>query len=260
MKLTILGCGTSTGVPIIGCKCATCLSTEPKNNRTRASVLIEAAGPANGSEGVKHLLIDTSTDLRQQALRAGLNRIDAVLYTHPHADHIHGIDDLRAFNMHQDGAIECFGAEPTIEQIRGSFNYIFSKGYNQSWTPNLTTTTVDAPFIASGVEVVPIEIFHGTSTIYGYRIGDAAYLTDCSGLPEKSVEKLQGLDLLILGALRHKPHPTHMTVAEAIEASALLKPGRTVLTHLGHNLEYAKENSSLPDGVELAYDTMTIEL
>ncbi|MBE9527659.1 MAG: MBL fold metallo-hydrolase [Proteobacteria bacterium] len=259
MKLTILGCGTSTGVPIIGCQCATCLSTEPKNSRTRASVLIETNGP-EGSNNKQNLLIDTSTDLRTQALRAGLSRVDAVLYTHPHADHIHGIDDLRAFNMRQDGAIECFGSERTITQIRSSFSYIFSEGYNQSWTPNLTTTIVDAPFRAAGVEVIPIEIFHGKATIYGYRIGDAAYLTDCSGLPEESIEKLQGLKLLILGALRHAPHPTHMTVKEAVEASAILAPERTVLTHLGHNLEYATENSALPRGIELAYDTMEIEL
>lgn len=259
MKLTILGCGTSTGVPIIGCQCATCLSPDPKNSRTRASVLFEVNG-SDGSGSIVNLLIDTSTDLRTQALRAGLSRVDAVLYTHPHADHIHGIDDLRAFNMRQDGAIECFGSERTITQIRDSFSYIFSEGHNQSWTPNLTTTIVDAPFVASGIKITPIEIFHGTATIYGYRIGDAAYLTDCSGLPEESLEKLQGLRLLILGALRHNPHPTHMTVEEAVEASALLNPEQTVLTHLGHTLEYAEENNALPAGIELAYDTMQIEL
>ncbi len=256
MKLTILGCGTSTGVPIIGCKCATCLSNDSKNRRTRSSLLIEATA----SDGLKQILIDTSTDLRTQALREGLSRIDAVLYTHPHADHIHGIDDLRAFNMHQGSAIECFGAKRTIEQIRRSFAYIFDDSYNQSWTPDLTTTIVDSPFIAAGVDITPIEILHGTATIYGYRIGDAAYLTDCSTLPETSAEQLQGLKLLILGALRHKPHPTHMTVEEAIETAKLLKAKRTVLTHLGHNLEYHSENSGLPCGIELAFDSMSIEI
>ena len=256
MKITILGCGTSTGVPIIGCGCATCLSADKKNYRTRSSLLIKTYG----NQEEQNLLIDTSTDLRTQALRESLNRVDAVLFTHPHADHIHGIDDLRAFNMHQDGAIPCFGSTRTIEQIERSFDYIFDKGDNQSWTPNLSATVVDGPFVAAGVEVTPIEILHGKSTIYGYRIGDAAYLTDCSALPEESIEKLQGLRLLILGALRHKPHPTHMTVDEAVEASRLLKPERTVLTHLGHNLEYVMENRCLPDTVELAYDGMTIEL
>ncbi len=256
MKITILGCGTSTGVPIIGCKCAICRSADKKNYRTRSSLLIQTE--IDGEQ--KNLLIDTSTDLRTQALRESLNKIDAVLYTHSHADHIHGIDDLRAFNMHQEGTIPCFGSARTVAHILKSFNYIFSTEYNQSWTPNLCATAVDGPFIAVGVEVTPINIFHGNATIYGYRIGDVAYLTDCSALPEESIKKLQGLKLLILGALRHKPHPTHMTVEEAVEASSLLNPERTVLTHLGHVLDYASENEVLPDGVELAFDGLSVEL
>ena len=256
MKIIVLGCGTSTGVPIIGCKCATCLSTDKKNYRTRSSLLVQT----EGVDGEKNLLIDTSTDLRTQALRESLDRIDAVLYTHSHADHIHGIDDLRAFNMHQEGTIPCFGSDRTVERLHKSFDYIFSTEYNQSWTPNLSATAVESTFIAAGVEVTPIEIFHGNATIFGYRIGDVAYLTDCSALPEESIEKLQGLKLLIIGALRHKPHPTHMTVEEAVEASGLLKPERTLLTHLGHNLEYVSENSALPDSVELAFDGMSIVL
>ncbi len=252
MKLLILGCGTSTGVPIISCDCSVCSSANPRNSRTRSSALFET--PSG------NILIDTSTDLRSQSLRNGVKRIDAVLLTHPHADHIHGIDDLRAFNMVQEGPIPLYGSAYTIERVKTMFDYIFSKNPSQSWRPNLTTTAVDSRFEASRVEVLPIEIYHGKAQILGFRIGDAAYLTDCSSIPERSIEALQGLKVLVLGALRHKPHPTHMSIDEAIEASRLIGAERTVLTHLSHAIDYGVDNKALPDGVELAYDSMSIEI
>lgn len=252
MKLLILGCGTSTGVPIIGCDCGVCTSTEDRNIRTRASLLVRTASG--------NILIDTSTDLRFQSLKNGLKRIDAVLFTHPHADHIHGIDDLRAFNMTREGPIPCYGSAYTIERIKVMFDYIFDEGAHESWRPKLATTAVDSPFTVSGIDIAPIEIYHGKALILGFRIGKAAYLTDCSSIPPGSIEKLKGLDLLILGALRHKPHPTHMSIDEAVEVSRVIGARRTVLTHLSHAIDYTVENKKLPEGVELAYDSMEIEV
>ncbi|MEK6791365.1 MAG: GPMC system MBL fold metallohydrolase [Deltaproteobacteria bacterium] len=251
MKLTILGCGTSTGVPIIGCKCVVCASPHPRNKRTRSSLLIE-----NGAS----ILIDTSTDLRTQALRHGLERLDGVLFTHHHADHVHGIDDLRAFNMAQQGAvIPCYGNKATISRIRSIFKYIFTQDPNDGWKPKLSMRVVKGMFKLGGIEVQPINILHGKDTILGYRIGNMAYLTDCSSIPKESEVALKGLDLLILGALRHKPHPTHFSISQAIEAALAVRARRTVFTHLGHNVDYEADNASLPQGVELAYDGMVME-
>lgn len=252
MKLTILGCGTSTGVPVIACHCAVCSSTEKKNRRTRSSLLIR--------EGEKNILIDTSTDLRAQSLANGLERVDAVLFTHPHADHIHGIDELRAFNLAQGGAIPCYGSAETIGRVRLIFDYIFTDNSNDGWKPNLETETVNGPFEAAGVNVTPVAIRHGAAEIFGYRIGNVAYLTDCSAIPPGSAGLIKGVDVLILGALRHKPHPTHFTIAQAIEASRQTGAGRTILTHLSHNIDYARDNGLLPEGVELAYDGMVVEV
>ncbi|OGP37919.1 MAG: MBL fold metallo-hydrolase [Deltaproteobacteria bacterium GWC2_56_8] len=252
MKIIILGCGTSTGVPVIGCHCPTCSSSNPRNKRTRSSILVQEEG--------RNIPIDTSTDLRAQALGNGIERIDAVLFTHPHADHIHGIDDLRAFNLAQKGPIPCYGSALTIERIRVMFDYIFREDAGDGWKPNLTTNIVDGPVMVFGIGVEPIDISHGSAAIFGYRIGRLAYLTDCSGIPPASIEKLKGVELLILGALRHKPHPTHFSVEQAMEASRAIGPERTILTHLGHNLDYEKDASLLPPGIELAYDGLTIEL
>ncbi|CAG1772171.1 phosphoribosyl 1,2-cyclic phosphate phosphodiesterase [uncultured bacterium] len=253
MRLVILGCGTSTGVPVIGCRCEVCRSSSEKNKRTRSSLLIQSQG--------FNILIDTTTDLRTQALSNGLERVDAVLYTHAHADHIHGIDDLRAFNLAAGGrAIPCFGNSDTIGRIKRIFEYIFREDGRDGWKPNLTAEEVSAAFDLFGNTVIPIEVMHGEAEIYGYRIGPFAYLTDCSAIPAKSAEKLAGLEVLILGALRQKPHPTHFSIGEAIEATQAIGPKRTIFTHLGHNLDYTKDNQGLPERFELAYDGMKIEL
>lgn len=252
MKLTVLGCGTSTGVPVIGCHCAVCSSTDRKNRRTRSSLLIQTQG--------RNILIDTSTDLRAQSLSNGLERIDAVLLTHPHADHIHGIDELRAFNLAQKGTIPCYGSAGTIERVRVIFDYIFRDDVNDGWKPDLTTTVVNGPFEAAGVKVTPVSIRHGAALIFGYRVGKAAYVTDCSSIPDESIEILKGVEVLILGALRYKPHPTHFTIGQAIEASRRIGAKRTVLTHLSHSIDYAKDSMELPEGVEFAYDGMVVDV
>lgn len=253
MRLVILGCGTSTGVPVIGCHCEVCSSRDPKNKRTRSSLLVQSKD--------SNILIDTTTDLRGQALSNGLERVDAVLYTHAHADHIHGIDDLRAFNLAAGGhAIPCYGNAETIGRIRSIFEYIFRVDGRDGWKPNLTTTEVLSEFGLFGDRIVPIEIMHGEAVILGYRIGPFAYLTDCSAIPPGSMEKLRGLEVLILGALRQKPHPTHFSIKQAIEASAAIGPQRTIFTHLGHNLDYGRDSAALPEGFELAYDGMVIDL
>ncbi|MFQ5427992.1 MAG: MBL fold metallo-hydrolase [Thermodesulfobacteriota bacterium] len=252
MKLLILGCGTSTGVPVIGCACPVCNSTDPRNTRTRSSALIEVDG--------RNILIDTSTDLRAQALATGFTRVDSVLFTHAHADHIHGIDELRSFNMLQKGAISCFGSAETNARLTLLFKYIFSFDRGESITPELSTTIIDGPFSIGPVQIIPVEVRHGSSAVLGFRLKDLAYITDCSQIPPASMEKLQGLDLLVLGALRYRAHPTHMTVEQAIEVVKRLKPGRTILTHLGHDIDYPRDNPGLPDGMEFAFDGMSVEV
>ncbi|MBI5048944.1 MAG: MBL fold metallo-hydrolase [Deltaproteobacteria bacterium] len=252
MKALILGCGTSTGVPVIGCKCSICTSKDIKNKRTRSSLLITANN--------KNILIDTSTDLRYQALAHQIERIDAVLYTHPHADHIHGIDELRSFNMLQKQVIPCYGSEFTINRIRNMFDYIFTSTVNSTWKPEIETFPISSPFDLFGLLIQPIKVYHGKMQILGFRVGRLAYITDCSQIPDDSKNMLIHLDVLILGALRHKPHPTHLSIQEAVQIGAELKSKRVVLTHLGHNLEYAETNKSLPQGFELAYDGMEIVL
>ncbi len=251
LELVILGCGTSSGVPVIGCHCRVCVSSDPRNKRTRSSVLIRTNG--------RNILIDTSTDLRIQSLTNGVERIDGVLFTHPHADHIHGIDELRAFNHVQGAAIPCFGSDYTIKRIRIMFDYIFNDNAGNGWKPNLTTNVVDSPFELFKLHVMPVEISHGSASIFGYRINDVAYITDCSMIPERSFADLKGVKILILGALRFKPHPTHFSVQQALDASARISPERTILTHLSHSLDYTRDNPSLPAGIEFAYDGMRIE-
>lgn len=252
MKITILGCGTSSGVPLIGCACEVCCSTNPKNKRTRSSVLVSNNG--------KNILIDTSTDLRYQSLKNRINRIDAVLYTHPHADHIHGIDDMRAFNFAGGALIPCYGNKNTVDTIKNIFQYLFHKNPNESAIPLLEFRVIDSPFRLHEMTIIPVPVLHGSIPIFGYRIGRMAYITDCSQIPEPSEKMLENLDLLILDSLRYKPHPTHFNIEKAIEVSKSLRPQRTIFTHLTHDLDYEKTNRELPSGMELAYDGMIIEV
>lgn len=252
MKIKILGCATSTGVPIVGCNCYVCRSDDPRNKRTRSSAYIEANDT--------NILIDSSTDLRFQALSNGITRINAVLYTHSHADHTHGIDDLRTFNFINNMEITCYANRTTADNIRSNFKYIFRNLPVFGGKPKLEMNVVEDSFEFNGIGIEPVEIKHASWDILGYRIGNFAYLTDCSGIPDHSLEKLKGLDLLVLSALRYRPHKAHFTVEQAVEQIDIISPKRAVLTHMGHELEYNKLNDELPDYIEPGYDGLEFEL
>ncbi len=253
MKVTVLGCGTSTGVPVVGCPCEVCNSPEPRNRRTRASIMV--------SQGRRNILVDTSPDLRFQALANRINNVDAVLYTHTHADHIFGLDELRIFNFIQGEKIPIYGSEECISDLRSIFSYI--------WDPNtplgggkpmLETHVLNGLLELFSIQVEPVRILHGTQSIYGYVFDSFAYLTDCSHIPDETMKKVKGKDVLIIGALRYRPHPTHFSLNEALAAIEELKPGQAFLTHLSHSFDYEETNAELPPGVQLAYDGMVIDL
>lgn len=252
LTVTILGSGTSTGVPVVGCSCPVCTSSDLRNVRTRCSALI--------SRGERNILIDTSTDLRQQALRENLTRIDAVLYTHTHADHLHGIDDLRPFNLASGGTIPIYGSAETVSIIRRNFGYIFTDELDSGYRPRLETRKIDGPFELFGLRVIPLKLHHGQGFSLGFRIGPVAYLTDCSAVPEASERQLRGLELLIVDGLRYRPHSTHFNIEQALEFAARVGAGRTLLTHLSHDLEHERCSGELPPGVALAYDGQRIDL
>ena len=250
MKITILGSGTSTGVPMVGCSCPVCTSEDPRDKRTRSSILIETSG--------KHILVDTSTDLRKQAIREKVPMIDAVLFTHAHADHIHGIDDLRGFHFLHKRIIPCYGRKETLDLIADNFSYIFKGMESQGYAPLLEAHEVHQPFQLFGKTVVPIPLLHGSTQATGYRIDNVAYLTDCSSIPAASMAMLTGLELLIIDALRYTPHITHFNIEGALRVVEDLKPQRTLFTHLTHEVS-CKDGDRLPAGVELAYDGMVLQ-
>jgi phosphoribosyl 1,2-cyclic phosphate phosphodiesterase len=250
-RATFLGTGTSHGVPMIGCRCATCTSADPRDRRLRPSILVEVAGgPA--------LLVDTSPDLRAQALAHDICRVDAVLLTHPHADHLLGLDEIRRYNHLQRAVIPCFGDPETLKEVRRVFAYAFEPRQQGGGVPRLELLPVTGPFTAAGVAVTPVPVMHGELPILGYRVGSFAYLTDCSAIPESSWPLVEGLDLLVIDALRHVPHPTHFTVAQALDVVARARPARALLTHIAHDLRHAETSAALPAGVELAYDGLVV--
>ncbi len=253
-RVIVLGSGTSHGVPMIGCSCAVCRSSDPRDRRSRPSIYIAVDnGPS--------ILVDTSTDLRHQALAHGIDRVDAILFTHSHADHIMGLDDVRRFNVLRSGAIPAYADERTTGDLRRAFSYVFNPpGEKGGGIPQMSLTTIDGRFNIEGVGIQPVPIFHGARPILGFRFGSFAYLTDCSRLADDAWPLLEGLDILILDALRHRPHPTHFTVAEALEAVARIKPRQAYLTHICHDLPHAETNAALPNGVALAYDGLALEI
>ncbi len=252
LKLTFLGTGGSFGVPMLGCGCDVCSSTNPYNKRLRTSATVEVNGHT--------LLIDASPDLRTQALQHGVERVDAVLFTHDHADHIGGIDDLRAYNIRQQGKLVCYGDKRTLGAIRSRFEYIFSSVPPTGSRPRLDLCEVEGSFELWGQEVIPLEVLHGEQAITGYRIGPLAYITDASRLPKQTVAAVQGVQVLTLNALRHEPHPMHLSLDEAVETARRVGAERTYLLHLGHELEHESTNCILPEGIEMAYDGLVIEL
>lgn len=253
MKITVLGSGTSAGVPTLGCSCAVCHSADPRDNRLRPSIAVEFDG--------HHVLIDITPDFRQQALRSRLPRLDAILFTHAHADHIMGLDDVRPFNFRQGAPIPIYGSADTIGQIKQTFSYIFTVKKVETFIPKLEVHALEGgSFDLFGVTFTPIPLKHGPAIIYGYRFGDSAYLTDHSDIPEESQALLQNLDVLFLDALRHKPHPTHSTVKKSLCHVATLQPKRAFLTHICHDLPHEETERSLPSHVRLAYDGLEIEV
>lgn len=252
-KITVLGSGTSVGVPTPGCHCKVCTSGDPRDNRLRPSILITYAG--------RNVVIDTTPDFRTQVLRAGVDRVDAVVFTHAHADHIMGMDDLRPFNFRQKTSIPIFAAADTMENIQRCFGYIFDDSDRESSVPQLDCHTLNGePFDLFGLEFQPIPILHGRTPIYGFRFGRAAYLTDHSEIPETSLGQLRGLDVLFLDALRHNPHPTHSTVERSLKSAEQLAPQRTFFTHICHDLPHAQTESRLPPHIRLAYDGLELEV
>jgi phosphoribosyl 1,2-cyclic phosphate phosphodiesterase len=249
--LTVLGSGTSMGVPTIGCDCAVCHSTDPHDRRTRPSIMVEYEG--------RLVLIDTTPDFREQAIRERIQHVDAVLYTHTHADHILGIDDLRPLSFHRPGKIPLYARPEAGDFLRNMFRYIFDADYKFGGIAQVELKNIDGPIELFGAQFQPIAVIHGDTEILGFRFGSAAYLTDFSDVPESSMKRLQGLDILFLDALRHKPHPTHSTVENSLRIVNELKPKRAFFTHICHDLPHEETNASLPPNVRLSYDGMKLD-
>lgn len=254
-RLIFLGTGTSTGVPVIGCECEVCRSTDPRNKRTRSSVLLEL--PRG------NLLIDTTPEMRLQLLGQGIGRVHAIAFTHHHADHLFGLDDARLFPKYIGGPVPIFCEAETEEAIRQVFSYAFHERAVAVPTGGLPRIvferiTPGVPFEVLGQMILPIRLDHGRFAVLGFRVGDLAYCTDVNRIPEASWPLLQGLDTLILDALRRKPHPTHFNLDEALAVIGALRPRRAILTHLAHDFDHGPSESALPAGVALAYDGLTL--
>jgi len=254
MRVTFLGTGTSVGVPVITCGCDVCTSDDPRNNRLRAGLLLEWE---DDGEPVR-VLVDTTTDLRQQALWVGLERVDAVVYTHHHADHILGLDELRIYNFVHRMAIPLYGRQETLDGIRHTFHYAFDQ--KARGVPRLELIAAEEPFELHGVRIEPVPVEHHRLTISAYRIGSFAYITDCSGIPDESAEALAGVEVLVIDALRREPHPAHFTLEEALAQIERIGAPTAYLTHLSHEFDHATLEAELPDGVRVAYDGLVLEV
>lgn len=250
--LTVLGSGTSMGVPTIGCDCAVCRSTDPHDKRTRPSVMIEYGG--------RVVLIDTTPDFREQAIREHIRHLDAVLYTHTHADHLLGIDDLRPLSfLHKPNKLPLYAHPQAAEFIRNMFRYIFDANYKFGGLPQVELLRIEGVLELFGARFEPVKVIHGEAEIYGFRFGSAAYLTDHSEIPQSSLAQLQNLDILFLDALRYKPHPTHSTVETSLRIVEQLKPRRAFFTHICHDLPHEATNAALPENVRLSYDGLKLD-
>jgi phosphoribosyl 1,2-cyclic phosphate phosphodiesterase len=255
MRVTFLGTGTSHGIPMIGCDCAVCRSNDPRNKRLRPSILVE--------DSQTIVLVDATPDLRTQALRASLRRLDAVLLTHTHADHILGLDDLRAFTERQVTRMPIYGSTETIGRIAEIFPYACTEKPSWPGLPQFELRAVEAgrEFEIGNLKFRPLPVPHGSMTVFGFAIADAAaYVTDCNTVPPQVIEQLRGVPVLVLDALRHRPHPTHLTIDEALRAIEQIRPKLALLTHMSHDVDHRATEKTLPPNVRLAYDGMQIEI
>ena len=252
MKVLFLGTGTSHGVPMIGCECAVCRSSDPRDSRLRPSIYLEC------DDGLR-VLVDTTPDLRQQALRHNLNRVDAVLYTHSHADHILGLDEVRRYNHMTRTALPLYGDAATLADIRRIFSYVFDPDAQKGGgVPRLHLNTIVGPFCLGRTEIQPLTVLHGGRPVTAFRIGGFAYLTDCNEIPDETMGQLEGLEVLVLDALRRKRHPTHFSIDEAVSVAQRLGAQQTLFTHCCHDLGHVDTCGSLPAGMALAYDGLQI--
>lgn len=256
LKLTFLGTGTSGGVPDLLCGCPVCLSRDPKNRRLRSSAFLEIERDGRKT----FLLIDTTPDFRQQVLLRGVRRIDAILYTHGHYDHVGGLDDIRPFNRAQGGAIPAFADPGTVALLRHRYDYFFNAPQTGGGLPSIDFREVTGPFEFDGVRIAPLEVIHGIIPVLGYRIGRFAYITDASSLPPATLEAIGGLDLLVLNAIRFKPHSTHFNLEQALGIVDRVRPKKAFLIHITDAFDHAKVNRSLPRNVRLAYDGQAVDL
>ncbi|MFP5247501.1 MAG: MBL fold metallo-hydrolase [Thermoanaerobaculia bacterium] len=253
MRVTFLGTGTSTGVPVVGCRCRVCTSDDPRDQRLRQSVLLEVNN--------QYALIDTTPDLRLQLLRHPIPRLDFILFTHSHSDHLMGLDDIRPFNFRQRESLREYASHPTAKAIRRAFGYIWDESSQiGGGKPQLELHEVSEPFQHDGIAITPIPVSHGDWTILGFRIGSFAYITDTNGIPPASMRLLEGIDILALDGLRPAPrHPTHFTIDEAVQLAQQIGPRETWLIHLAHEVMHAEVDAKLPDGIRLAYDGLVLE-
>jgi phosphoribosyl 1,2-cyclic phosphate phosphodiesterase len=258
LQITFLGTGTSTGVPSIGCTCAVCRSSDPRNKRLRPSISVKVlAGEFTGAT----ILVDTTPDMRTQVLRAGITRLDAVLITHTHADHIFGMDDIRQFNFHQKQRIPVYGTPTTLDYLCRVFSYCFTQTQEGGGKPqiDLNPIAIGESFIVCGVTVTPLTVLHGTFPVTAFKFGDHfAYVTDVSAIPEETQSLLTGLETLVLGTVRYDPHPTHFGLHQAVEAAQGLGVRQTYFTHLSHHFDHATLQSELPSGIAPAYDGLQL--
>ncbi len=253
MKIIFLGTGTSHGIPMIGCNCPVCTSNDNRDKRTRCSIYIETEA--------NHIIIDTAPEFRLQCLANDIKQIDAILFTHTHADHIVGLDDIRRFCAIQNSWITCYSYAGAIKSLKTMFSYAFADtGQDYSERPKLKAQIIDSPFEINELRIIPLELYHGNEIIFGYRIADFAYCTDCSDIPEHTLSKLQDLDVLVLDALRHTPHPTHFNLEQALEMAKIIKAKRTYLTHIAHEIKHAELETELPESIFLAYDGLTLHI